>query len=56
MSQTYQNQEDLPRSNKKRKKRFSPYKKDKYSLSKLREYENYLMNIESMSRGMNMEN
>ncbi|MCK0130913.1 hypothetical protein MWU59_05295 [Flavobacteriaceae bacterium F08102] len=56
MNQAYQNPEEQPRSNKKRKKRFSPYKKEKYTLSKLEEYENYLRNIESMSRGYPVEN
>ncbi len=36
---------------KKRKKKFKPYKKDKYALSKLIEYENYLTNIELLSKG-----
>lgn len=46
---------DSPRSKKKRKKKFSPYKKDKYAVSKIKEYENYLSNIELLSRGMNLD-
>jgi hypothetical protein len=42
-------------TNKKRKKHFTPYKKDKYSISKLEEYENYLNNIELLSKGGNLE-
>jgi len=36
---------------KRKKKRFSPYKKNKYTISKLKEYENYLNNIEMMRDG-----
>jgi hypothetical protein len=39
------------RPKKRRKKRFSPYKKGKYHLSKIEEYENYLNNIELLSKG-----
>ncbi|RPD98542.1 hypothetical protein EGM88_04925 [Aureibaculum marinum] len=41
------------RPKKRRKKNIGPYKKDKYSLSKLIEYENYLSNIELMSKTNN---
>lgn len=40
---------------KRKKKRFSPYKKTKYTISKLEEYENYLDNIELMRNGRNLE-
>ena len=40
---------------KRKKKRFSPYKKNKYTISKLEEYENYLNNIELMRKGGNLE-
>jgi len=40
---------------KRKKKRFSPYKKTKYTISKLEEYENYLDNIELMRKGGNLE-
>jgi histone acetyltransferase (RNA polymerase elongator complex component) len=40
---------------KRKKKRFSPYKKTKYHLSKLEEYENYLNNIELIRNGGNLE-
>jgi histone acetyltransferase (RNA polymerase elongator complex component) len=39
----------------KRKNHFSPYKKDKYSLSKLKEYENYLEYLKMISKGGNLE-
>ncbi len=35
---------------KRRKKNIKPHKKDKYTLSKLIEYENYLTNIELFSK------
>jgi hypothetical protein len=38
-------------SPKKRKKNYKPYKKDKYALSKILEYENYLNNIEFLNKG-----
>tara|TARA_R110002073_G_scaffold4213_1_gene27915 strand:+ start:53565 stop:53732 length:168 start_codon:yes stop_codon:yes gene_type:complete len=39
----------------KRKKHFSPYKKDKYSLSKLKEYKNYLDYLETVRGQGNLE-
>jgi len=39
------------RLKKRRRKDLSPYKKGKYAISKLDEYENYLNNLELMSRG-----
>lgn len=41
------------RPKKRRKKNIKPHKKDKYALSKLIEYENYLNNIELFSKGNN---
>ena len=41
------------RPKKNRKKNIKPYKKDKYTLSKLIEYENYLNTIELFSKGNN---
>ncbi len=55
MKQQFDQENDSPRSKKKRKKKFSPYKKDKYAVSKIKEYENYLSNIELLSRGMNLD-
>jgi len=43
------------RPKKRNKKRFSPYKKTKYHLSKLEEYENYLKNIDLIRTGGNLE-
>jgi len=46
--------EDESQGPKKRKKKQNkPYKKDKYALSKIIEYENYLSNIELFSKGGN---
>lgn len=39
----------------KRKKHFSPYKKDKYSISKLKEYENYIDYLRMASKGVNLK-
>ena len=55
MSKNHNLENETPRPKKRRKKHFSPYKKDKYTLSKLREYQNYLNNIEIMSRGGGLE-
>ena len=41
--------EESFRPDKKRKKNIKPHKKDKYTLSKLIEYENYLNHIELFS-------
>ena len=43
------------RSKKRKKKDFSPFKKDKKASIKLEEYENYLKNIQLMSRGSDLE-
>ena len=52
----YQDPEKESLFPKKRKtQRFSPYKKTKYTLSKLEEYENYLNSIEIMREGRNLE-
>ncbi|MET2985417.1 hypothetical protein [Aureibaculum conchae] len=54
MNKNYDSEnDDAFRHNKKRKKRIKPHKKDKYTLSKLIEYENYLNNIELFSKGNN---
>ncbi len=34
----------------KKKRKYNPYLKDKYTLSKINEYENYLANIEKLSK------
>jgi len=41
--------------NQKRKRHFNPYKKDKYSLSKLKEYKNYLEYLEVVRNQGNLE-
>ena len=52
MNKNYNSEkDDTFRQNKKRKKNIKPHKKDKYALSKLIEYENYLNNIELFSKG-----
>ena len=43
------------RSKKRKKKDFSPFKKDKKASIKLEEYESYLKNIQLMSRGSDLE-
>lgn len=54
MNKNYDSEnDDSFRSNKRRKKRIKPHKKDKYTLSKLIEYENYLNNIELFSKSNN---
>ena len=40
---------------KKTKKYFSPFKKDKYSISKLKEYQNYLDYLETVRNQGNLE-
>lgn len=40
--------------NKKRRK-YNPYRKDKHTLSKIKEYENYLANIERMIKEKGMD-
>ena len=48
-------EDEITRSKKrKRKRHFAPYKKGKYAISKLDEYENYLNHIELLSRGNNL--
>ena len=39
----------------KRKKSFSPYKKDKYSISKLKEYKKYLDYLDAVRNQGNLE-
>ncbi len=50
-----ENETERPKKRRRRKKHFSPYKKGKYAISKLEEYENYLNHIELLSRGGDLE-
>lgn len=47
--------ENVALRSKKKSKKFSPYKKDKHTLSKLKEYKNYLNTIHLMSRGLEVD-
>ena len=51
----YSDPTEVETKKRKRKKHFSPYKKDKYSLSKLKEYENYMDYLKMISNGGNLE-
>ncbi|MBJ2173179.1 hypothetical protein JBL43_02940 [Aureibaculum sp. A20] len=54
MNKNYDSENDESfRHKKKGKKNIKPHKKDKYTLSKLIEYENYLNTIELFSKGNN---
>jgi len=51
MEHNFDAEDESLRPKKRRKKHNKSYKKDKYALSKLIEYENYLTNIELLSKG-----
>ncbi len=51
MENNFDAEDESLRPKKRKKNQFKPYKKDKYALSKLIEYENYLTNIELLSKG-----
>ena len=45
----------LKSETKKKKKHFLPYKKDKYSISKLKEYKNYIAYLDAVRNQGNLE-
>ncbi len=57
MEDTFDYENDEKRSNKKkkRKKHFDPYKKDKYTISKLNEYKKYLEYLETVRAQGNLD-
>ncbi len=51
----YSDPAKLELKKKKTKKHFSPYKKDKYSISKLKEYKNYIDYLDNVRNQGNLE-
>jgi len=51
----YENEQQRSKKKKKKKKHFNPYKKDKYSISKLNEYKKYLEYLESVRAQGNLD-
>lgn len=49
------NQEKENGKNNQKKRKYDPYRKDKHTISKIREYENYLANIERMIKEKGMD-
>lgn len=49
MKHKFEEEQEKSRNKKKRKKHFRPYKKDKYSLSKLNGYNDYLNDMDLLS-------
>ena len=56
MENNFDHENDATRSKKKkRKKHFDPYKRDKYTISKLKEYKKYLDYLEMVRNQGNLE-
>ena len=49
MKNKFEEERETSRPSKKKKKHFSPYRKDKYSINKLNGYDNYLDDLDIRS-------